>query len=421
MTKLFESYFLQLSDIVKSFKAQVQTFYKNPKRTYKRVNLEARKVQNEELKNKFNLILKSIEKECKLKASSVETLVNLKSTFIETFLALEKLISEKIEIQSQEEPEVIDIDLSDIFDREVENQSAIIKMDFNFDTAMKLPTLEDADENKVRDFLDSVQAYHDILKDNANKLLLIRYVVKAKVKGVAKTKLGETFDPENFIRFGEEIRAKCGSTETYETIRMRLNNAEQGTKSLEAFAAEVNQIAGRLAAIEIRRQGNASRTVVLSMANQDALVAFKKGVNPILRTVVEAARPNTVEIALQVASAASVAATPVKNESESHLYHATQDRPIVCYTCGKTGHIARNCFANRYQNQEQNYASGNGRGFGQRGRGHNSLRGQSIQFNNRGSRGNRGQRRFFFADGETGESTAANGANDPHNGLGFQE
>jgi hypothetical protein len=75
-------------------------------------------------------------------------------------------------------------------------------------------------------------------------------------------------------------------------------------RTLEAMADEITEIGDRLVAIECQRHDAAAITAVRSIVQRDALLTFKKRVPERLKLVVEAARPDTIEDALAVASAA---------------------------------------------------------------------------------------------------------------------
>jgi len=64
------------------------------------------------------------------------------------------------------------------------------RMAFKYEVALRLPALDDTSNVAVRDFLNCVEAYNDVLDPAAEKSKLIKFVVKTKITGVAKTRLG---------------------------------------------------------------------------------------------------------------------------------------------------------------------------------------------------------------------------------------
>jgi hypothetical protein len=60
-------------------------------------------------------------------------------------------------------------------------------MDFTYGTACKLPTLSKTGTEEVRDFLNQIEAYWDLLSADGRKLL-IKFVCKAKITEIARTR-----------------------------------------------------------------------------------------------------------------------------------------------------------------------------------------------------------------------------------------
>jgi hypothetical protein len=66
-------------------------------------------------------------------------------------------------------------------------------------------------------------------------------------------------------------------------------------RTLETPADEIMEIADRLVAIEVQRQGADAEAAVRSIVQRNALLTFKNNVPERLKLVVEAARPDTME------------------------------------------------------------------------------------------------------------------------------
>jgi hypothetical protein len=56
----------------------------------------------------------------------------------------------------------------------------------SFVSAFRLPTLTQAGVEEARDFLNAIEAYHELLKDQGKNALL-NFVKKTKITGNAKT------------------------------------------------------------------------------------------------------------------------------------------------------------------------------------------------------------------------------------------
>jgi Retrotransposon gag protein/Zinc knuckle len=234
----------------------------------------------------------------------------------------------------------------DIFEQDLYLQNLFFQVSnkmatFNFETAMKLPSLTDNKETEIRDFLDSVESYHDILKEES-KVILLKYVIKAKIKGKAKTRLGAEYVATTFEELTTDLRSRCGAAESFEAVRAKLLVFKQGNMSLEEYADEVNLLADKLTNLEVSRQGAGSRNYVESMTKREALLVFKKGINEKLRTVVEAAQPGNIEEALMVASTIEM---PQERKFER--------KPVTCHHCGKIGHKKPECYALKNNKEEK--------------------------------------------------------------------
>jgi hypothetical protein len=97
---------------------------------------------------------------------------------------------------------------------------------------------------------------------------------------------------------------KCGSTETTESLATKIKEAKQGGKTVENFAAELENVAEKMAAIEITAHNAVNQETKNNIRNMcfgQALVAFKNGIHKSLKSTVLASRPATLQDAVQVA------------------------------------------------------------------------------------------------------------------------
>jgi Zinc knuckle len=246
----------------------------------------------------------------------------------------------------------------EIFEDFIDNFHRDGMANFEYKEAKHLPELKEVKTNTaIRDFLAAVRAYHDILSAEG-KTQLISFVINAKILGTAKTKLGEDVGVATLAALKALLHERCGSKETYESLREKLANVQLKGRALEAMADEIGEITDRLAAIEIQRQGAGTAEAVRSMMKRDALLAFKKRVPERLKLVVEAARPASIEEALAVASAASAGADkdeeqllwgaprtqrPRRPERNGQRGKLMDKSKVTCYGCGQMGHYKNEC------------------------------------------------------------------------------
>jgi Zinc knuckle len=192
----------------------------------------------------------------------------------------------------------------------------------------------------VRDFINSVEGLHDALKVEAQPTL-VNFVVKTKVKGCAKTKIGDE-TAATMADLKTLLITKCGSTETIESLSIKMKEAKQGAKSVESFAAEIENVAEKMAAIEISASEattQETKKAIRNMCFAQAVVAFKNGINTNLKSTVVASRPKTLQDTVQVAIA-----TEAVNLTETNaVLYANSNESNNCYNCNKSGHLARDC------------------------------------------------------------------------------
>ena len=209
----------------------------------------------------------------------------------------------------------------------VENNSDIrlSKMDFDFNTAQKLPTFSAADDEKrkseLRDFLNNIEFYYGMLT-NAGKVLLLDFILKCKVQGKAKTELG-TCSASTFEDFKKKILEKCGPKETVESLQAKIANLRQGRRPMRDFVNEFEHLVSRMTELEISSQGENTRGV-LEKANETRGLAFlKKGVNERARMILESARhkslPDAISHLLEIDAATDPPADKIFNVNNGRV------------------------------------------------------------------------------------------------------
>jgi hypothetical protein len=162
-----------------------------------------------------------------------------------------------------------------------------------------------------------------------------------------------------------------------------MNESKQGSQSIETFAEKLSRLGDRLAAIEMREAGAvpANEAAIKKIFEQQVVSAFKKGINSNLQAAVCAARPQTLQDAIQVASEIEAVTPPVVT------VNVVKEEVKKCTICNKTGHLSDKCWHKRdpqdkkinYQrsnHNNRNFSSNNNRGRGSnnyntRGRGNN--------------------------------------------------
>jgi hypothetical protein len=83
--------------------------------------------------------------------------------------------------------------------------------EFEYKEAKHLAELREVKNNTdVRDFIASIQAYHDILTPNA-KQTLIAFIINSKIIGTAKTKFGDGQGIVTLDGLKSTLYERCGT------------------------------------------------------------------------------------------------------------------------------------------------------------------------------------------------------------------
>jgi hypothetical protein len=259
-----------------------------------------------------NIYIKNIFKSI----AYIEDKFNLNETTyikLDTKRQLAKILIKEIKaiLKKKEHPFETDEKDDDIFLNEIRNLWVLkIMANFSFEIGMKMPELAKPGTEETRDFLNTIETYYDVLNE-AGKTSFIKFICKAKIKGLAKTKLGQFNQPDNFEELKAEIIKKCLGIESIEALTNKLSNAKQQKKTEEEFAAEVSEIAQKLTTLEIGKTQNITaeaKKAVENVYKGQALSAFQKGLNDAIKTAVIASRPANIEQALEVATTAKATA-----------------------------------------------------------------------------------------------------------------
>lgn len=186
-------------------------------------------------------------------------------------------------------------------------------------TASSLKALEDSKDTKIRDFIDEVEAYHDLLNP-AGQGQLIPYVVKAKIKGSCKTRLGDA-TITTLAELKSALHSRVKPEDTYDKLYKKLKNAEQNKFPLPTYAAYLESTVTQLAALYIRTEAVVAeneKKVINDVFKMISLCQFKLGVVDRYKPVLDASRPRSLADALAMASASS------SNDNSAQLFNMKQ-------------------------------------------------------------------------------------------------
>lgn len=257
--------------------------------------------------------------------------------------------------------------------------------DFKFETGLKLPTLvDDCDIVAVRDFLDVIESYHEVL-NAAGKTALISFILKNRLQGKAKTRVGQQ-TANTFAELKEVLLTTLGVKETIESLNSKLSTLRQGKKSLTEYVEELDLTALKLANLQVKALGLTEDIAVKAVnqtIRQQALMSFKRGVHDELKTVIEANQPKSLEDALAVATSANV-------NTQASMFYFGRGRGQRSRGQAHRGQSSR---GKPQPNQYYRGQNSDRRPNGNQGRARGTWHGQSERYsqhshNYRGTRGN---------------------------------
>lgn len=174
--------------------------------------------------------------------------------------------------------------------------------EFDFNIGLKLDELHSSKASDIKSFLALIKCYHATLS-TAGKAALVSFVVAAKIKGEAKTRLG-TSAYTTLEQLETAIYRNVLAKETHEELTRRLNKAQQGKRSIQDYGRYLEDLSTRLAACMVRDAPTLDRNTVEITCKKMAVTQFQNGCDENIKLVLAAARPATLDDAVAIASAA---------------------------------------------------------------------------------------------------------------------
>lgn len=181
----------------------------------------------------------------------------------------------------------------------------IVKMEFDIRTACNLIPLMDGREDTTKRLIDAVEMYADMIDDTGKKLL-IKFVIKGRLSENAKLRLSNNYNTvPNLI---QDLRKHLLTTKSFTAIQSRLQNMNQGFRSIEEYGSEIEQLFTDLTISQA--EGDSSKFAVLKPLNEKmAIKQFSDGLkNSRLSTIVTARNYTHLKDAIQGAKDEDVSA-----------------------------------------------------------------------------------------------------------------
>lgn len=264
---------------------------------------------------------------------------------------------------------------------------------FDLATAFKLEELSATTAKAVQQFITIAEFYSDSLDGTTDKNQLVKFLIAAKIKGDARTRL-----PSDITTF-EELKAACEThvtaLESTEQLQQMLTACRQGRLDLTSYAAKLKDIATRLATSMMRSQPTSAKSGIKLSCDQLALNQFKNGCHEEVKLIVLASSPTTLDDALKTAIASNLDYTPHTAQALSFNKHQrytgtrqyqNNNRNHSSYSSYNSGQRHKN-FNSNYNNRSSNNFYNNHESHGQQNNNSNSS-GQRYNSSSSGQRYN---------------------------------
>lgn len=255
---------------------------KTPNRTYTKATITKKLEQIEDLKKEFQLLESNEENNKEAVAFKLE------------FYNYYKIIKEYLNKNIREL-------LTDI---QEENTTDDKMAGFNIEIASKTIPLFAGNYEELESFIITTELVNKTLSDIAKQDFL-QYLYHAKLTSNVRTAIGSYKKPDNLDTLIDLLRQRYKNTKTIPELQSRLNCIYQGKISVNTYKEKINTITDNLNRLGIEELGNAAteaeKNVIIRLNQKLALDAFKRGINENIKTAIFAARPKTIQEAVELA------------------------------------------------------------------------------------------------------------------------
>lgn len=187
----------------------------------------------------------------------------------------------------------------------VTHESAKIK-EFNLKEASNIIKEFWGDGSKVLDYVDAIQYYADTI-DPSEHLKIVDYICRVSLKGSAKESLFVVTDKLTSItEITNHLIRRFKPKETLAGIQSQISNCKQHSRSVSSYVSELEQLGSKLIRIQVGEFGTAAKELIIKLADQSLLSAFKQGLRGDIRTAVLAANVHVFQTAVDIALTAEI-------------------------------------------------------------------------------------------------------------------
>lgn len=181
------------------------------------------------------------------------------------------------------------------------NEQQVTMATFDIVTANKLIPEFNGNISQLSNFLGLIELYSSTLTSEQGKSL-VKFVLATKLTDNVKNKLLTVQKPETVQDFKQVLSSIFKTNDSVASLHSSIVNLQQGNSSIQTFSSKIESVIAKLNQIQISDQGESSRQIIVNVNDQLALSAFKNGLNQPYKSIVMAARPKSMNEAVQIAS-----------------------------------------------------------------------------------------------------------------------
>lgn len=246
------------------------------------------------------------------------------------------------------------------------------KVDFDLKTAVSLlPTMNDTEKVTIQ-LIDAIELYSTMITQESIQLL-IQVVMKTRLSHSAKLRLNNTYNtiPEMVAEMKKHLLTTKSST----ALQKKLFNCYQGTKTVDQFGSELEQLFVNLTIAQANGE-DSTYSILKPINEKQAIHRFANGLrNEHLRTIIGARNYGSLKDAIQGAKDEEISMTPSSSGQmftardrpyQNFKNHNNRGRPYLRNHFNSHSTLNKNDRTNTFSNTK--YSRGNNRGNFTRGR-----------------------------------------------------
>lgn len=303
----------ELIDILNKIR---ENFKKSKNRRYSQEYIKRKLlIVNENRKLFANKFKSSITK---IDSTILET---FKSKYITIFNEIEEFLTSQLQEKKESDEEFTDAS-DDIIEINKINMA-----DFKIIEANKILPEFDGNLTKLTNFLNLTEYICETLKEE-EKAKLLNFIINTKLSDTVRNKIAIETKPKTFLEFKNLFTKIFKSNRTPLNIQTELINLKQTNLNITTYASTIEKLTFELNnALTLNKDAN-TKKITNDINDQLALNIFKQGLNEPIKSIIFAAKPASLQDAIQLASEANASqqSSQVFNYRSNTRYNYNNNR-----------------------------------------------------------------------------------------------